>query len=37
MKSIRERRKEKVRILVPLYPDINANMTTQTSEEPYPG
>lgn len=36
-KSIRERRGEKVRILVPIYPDINTNLTVATEDEPYPG
>jgi glutamate--cysteine ligase catalytic subunit len=34
-KSIRERRGEKVRILVPLYEDVNTDMTSDTEE--YPG
>ena len=37
MKSIRERRGEKVKILVPIYPDINTNMTLATPQEPFPG
>lgn len=37
MKSIRERRGEKVKILVPLYPDINTNMTDASETDPYPG
>jgi len=37
MKSIRERRGEKVKILVPLYQDEHTNMTSATEDEPYPG
>ena len=37
MKSIRERRTEKVKILVPLYQDSNSNLTIPTSDEPFPG
>jgi len=37
MKSIRERRTEKVQILVPLYKDKHSNMTIATEEEPFPG
>jgi len=37
MKSIRERRGEKVKILIPIYPDTNTNMTEPTEDEPYPG
>jgi hypothetical protein len=37
MKSIRERRGEKVKILVPLYPDINSNLSTPQPDEPFPG
>ena len=37
MKSIRERRGEKVKILVPIFPDENTNMTIPTYEEPFPG
>jgi glutamate--cysteine ligase catalytic subunit len=37
MKSIRERRGEKVKILVPIFEDENTNMTKETYEEPYPG
>jgi hypothetical protein len=37
MKSIRERRGEKVKILIPLYKDTNTNMTVETKDEPYPG
>jgi glutamate--cysteine ligase catalytic subunit len=37
MKSIRERRGDKVKILVPIYPDENTNMTVATHDEPYPG
>jgi hypothetical protein len=37
MKSIRERRGEKVKIVVPIYPDEKTNMTVPTREEPYPG
>jgi len=37
MKSIRERRGEKVKIVVPIYPDTKTNMTVPTHEEPYPG
>jgi len=37
MQSIRERREEKVKILVPLYPDLNANLTVPTKDEPFPG
>jgi hypothetical protein len=37
MKSIRERRGEKVKILIPVYPDKNTNMTLATDDEPFPG
>ena len=37
MQSIRERRGEKVQILIPLYQDTNTNMTLPTVQEPYPG
>ena len=37
MKSIRLRRGEKVRILVPLFHDANSNMTEATDDEPFPG
>ena len=37
MKSIRERRGEKVKILIPLYKDTHSNMTLETKDEPYPG
>lgn len=37
MKSIREHRGEKVKILIPIYQDENTNMTTPTDDEPYPG
>jgi len=37
MKSIRERRGEKVKILVPIYPDTNTNLSKPTDDEPYPG
>jgi hypothetical protein len=37
MQSIRERRGEKVKILVPIYPDVNTNLTIPSDEEPYPG
>lgn len=37
MKSIRERRGEKVKILIPIYPDTKTNLTVPTYEEPYPG
>jgi glutamate--cysteine ligase catalytic subunit len=37
MKSIRERRGEKVKILIPLYQDKDTNMCIPTSAEPYPG
>ena len=37
MKSIRERRGEKVKILIPIYKDENTNMTVPTEEEPEPG
>ena len=35
--SIRERRTEKVCILVPLFQDENTEMNVQTEEEPYAG
>lgn len=37
MKSIRERRGEKVKITVPIYPDLNTNMSVKTVDEPFPG
>ena len=37
VKSIRERRGEKVNIQVPIYQDLNTNLTEPTVEEPYPG
>ena len=37
IQSIRERRNEKVKILIPIYNDSNTNMTVITEEEPYPG
>ena len=37
MKSIRERRGDKIKILIPIYEDKNTNMTLPTYEEPYPG
>ena len=37
MTSIRERRGEKVKILIPIYQDKNTNMTKPTYDEPYPG
>jgi len=37
MKSIREHRGSKVEIRIPLYPDVNTNMTEPTDEEPFPG
>jgi glutamate--cysteine ligase catalytic subunit len=37
MKSIRERRGEKVKILIPLYQEKDTNMCIPTSDEPYPG
>jgi glutamate--cysteine ligase catalytic subunit len=37
VKSIRERRGEKVDIRVPIYQDINTNLTDPTDREPYPG
>jgi hypothetical protein len=37
MQSIRERRGEKVKILVPIYKDENTNLTIPTYEEPFPG
>lgn len=37
MKSIRERRGEKVKILVPIFHDKYTNVSDPTSEEPYPG
>jgi glutamate--cysteine ligase catalytic subunit len=37
MKSIRERRGEKVKILVPIYKDENTNFTVPTDDEPEPG
>ena len=37
VKSIRERRGEKVEIRVPLYKDERTNMTEPTEDEPFPG
>jgi hypothetical protein len=37
MQSIRERRGEKVEILVPIYKDKNTNMIEATIDEPMPG
>ena len=37
VQSIRERRGEKVDIRVPIYKDVNTNVTEPTDEEPYPG
>ena len=37
VKSIRERRGEKVDIRVPIFEDENTNMTEPTEDEPYPG
>lgn len=37
MKSIRERREEKIKILIPVYPDKNTNLTEPTKDEPFPG
>ena len=37
VKSIRERRGEKVNITVPIYKDKNTNLTDVTDSEPYPG
>mgnify|MGYP007026483650 CR=1 FL=1 len=37
MKSIRERRGEKVKILIPVYPDQKTNLTIPTEDEPFPG
>jgi hypothetical protein len=37
MKSIRERRGEKVKILIPIYNDKNTNNSEPTEDEPYPG
>lgn len=37
MKSIRERRGEKIKILIPVYPDKHTNLTEPTKDEPYPG
>jgi glutamate--cysteine ligase catalytic subunit len=37
MKSIRERRGSKVQILVPVFNDLNTNMTEATYDEPFPG
>lgn len=37
VKSIRQRRGEKVEIRVPLYKDVNTNMTEPTEDEPFPG
>ena len=37
VKSIRERRGEKVNIQVPLFKDVHTNMTDATPDEPYPG
>ena len=37
IKSIKERRGEKVKILIPLYPDIKTNLAQPTLDEPYPG
>ena len=37
MKSIRERRGEKVSIYVPIYRDVNTNLTVPSDDEPQPG
>lgn len=37
VKSIRERRGEKVNITVPLYKDTNTDMESVSEQEPYPG
>lgn len=37
MKSIRERRGDKVQILIPIYKDKNTNLTEVTYDEPFPG
>lgn len=37
VRSIRERRGEKVNIQIPLYQDKNTDMTSISKEEPYPG
>eukprot|EP00347_Sterkiella_histriomuscorum_P009710 403340177 len=37
MKSIRERRGEKVSIYVPIYRDVNTNLTVSSDDEPQPG
>ena len=37
VKSIREKRGEKVEIRVPLYQDEKTNMKEPTADEPYPG
>jgi len=37
VKSIRERRGEKVDIRVPIYKDEKTNLTTPTKDEPFPG
>ena len=37
MTSIRQRRQEKVKILVPLFADEKTNMVDATEEEPFPG
>ena len=37
MQSIRERRGEKIKILIPLYKDEFTNFTEPTPREPYPG
>lgn len=37
VKSIRERRGEKVEIRVPLFKDERTNMTEPTEDEPFPG
>ena len=37
VKSIRERRGKKVEIKVPIYQDVETNMTEPTQDEPFPG
>lgn len=37
MTSIRQRRQEKVKILIPIYKDEKTNVQEPTYEEPYPG
>jgi glutamate--cysteine ligase catalytic subunit len=37
MKSIREHRGDKIQILVPIYKDINTNLTEPSYKEPFPG